>query len=68
MIKAFTDRRSAEHKEHDLANQKRMAAYGSVTLPYYVLLDADGSVLNTSGYRPDFTVDWFIDFLETPAR
>lgn len=68
MIKAFTDRRSPEHLQHDLANQKRMEAFGSVTLPLYVLVGPDGKVLNTSGYRADFTVDWFIRFLETPQR
>jgi thiol:disulfide interchange protein DsbD len=67
MIRAYTDRRSAEHRAHDVANQKRMASYGSVTLPFYVLLSPEGAVLNTSGYRPDFTVDWFLEFLETPA-
>ena len=67
MIKAITDRQSDEFRAHDVANQKRMASYGSVTLPFYVLLSPEGAVLNTSGYRPDFTVDWFIAFLETPA-
>lgn len=67
MIKAITDRQSDEFRAHDLANQQRMAGFGSVTLPLYVLLGPDGKVIATSGYRPDFTVDWFLQFLETPA-
>jgi len=67
MVKAITDRQSAEFREHDLANQQRMATFGSVTLPLYVLLSPEGKVIAVSGYRPDFTVDWFLEFLETPA-
>lgn len=62
----YTDRRSPEHRAGDLANQRRMEALGSVTLPLYVLLDSDGTPLRKMGYSPDFDVDDFIRFLEAP--
>ena len=67
MIRAYTDRRSAEFLEHDLANQKRMATFGSVTLPLYVLLGPDGTLRDTRSFQAGQTVDDFLRFLETPA-
>ncbi|MHC5210393.1 MAG: protein-disulfide reductase DsbD family protein [Planctomycetota bacterium] len=68
MLKLTTDRRDAEHKQGDLANQELMASFGSVTLPLYVLLSPDGEVLDRMGYSPDFTTDDFVEFMEGPDR
>jgi thiol:disulfide interchange protein DsbD len=68
MVRLYTDRRDAEHKAGDLANQELMASFGSVTLPLYVLLSPEGEVLGLMGYSPDFTVEDFVEFLEGIER
>jgi len=66
-VRLYTDRlRPAEVKERDAANRALMEQLGSVTLPLYVLMSADGRMLRSMGYDPSFTVQDFIDFLEVP--
>jgi len=67
-VRLYTDRRSpAEVKEHDASNRALMEQLGSVTLPLYVLMSADGRALRSMGYDPSFSVQDFIDFLEVPS-
>ena len=49
-----------------LKNRLLMEQLGSVTLPLYVLMSADGRMLRSMGYDPAFSVQDFIDFLEVP--
>jgi thiol:disulfide interchange protein len=66
-VKLYTDRRSpAEVRARDDANRALMEQLGSVTLPLYVLMSADGRMLRSMGYDPSFSVQDFIDFLEVP--
>jgi len=68
-VRLYTDRlRPAEVKDRDAANRALMEQLGSVTLPLYVLMSADGRMLRSMGYDPSFTVQDFIDFLEVPPR
>lgn len=66
-VRLYTDRLApAEVKDKDAANRRLMEQLGSVTLPLYVLMDADGRVLRSMGYEPALTVQDFVDFLEVP--
>jgi thiol:disulfide interchange protein DsbD len=65
-VRLYTDRRSSEHAAGDETNRRLMERLGSVTLPLYVLMAPDGTVLRRMGYSPDFTVDDFVRFLEDP--
>jgi thiol:disulfide interchange protein DsbD len=65
-VRLYTDRRSANFEQGDAANRKRMEELGSVTLPLYVLMTPEGEVLKTMGYSPNFSIEDFLAFLETP--
>ncbi|HEX5009800.1 MAG TPA: protein-disulfide reductase DsbD domain-containing protein [Planctomycetota bacterium] len=66
-VRLYTDRRSpSDVKARDAGNRALMEQLGSVTLPLYVLMSADGRMLRSMGYDPSFTVQDFIDFLEMP--
>ena len=65
-VKLYTDRLAAPYREADADNRRLMEQLGSVTLPLYVLMAPDGSVLRTMGYSPDLSVDEFLAFLEDP--
>jgi thiol:disulfide interchange protein len=64
-VKLHTDRKGA-HESGDAANQALQVELGSVTLPYYVKMAPDGTVLGTwswgGGTKP--TVADFATFLE----
>jgi thiol:disulfide interchange protein DsbD len=67
-VRLYTDRQAPpEVKAADAANRALMEQIGSVTLPLYVLMSADGEVLRKMGYEPTFTVQQFVDFLEVPG-
>ncbi|MBM3984118.1 MAG: DUF255 domain-containing protein [Planctomycetes bacterium] len=66
-VRLYTDRQAPpEVKAADAANRLLMEQLGSVTLPLYVLMDADGRELRSMGYEPALEVQDFIDFLEVP--
>lgn len=66
-VRLYTDRLAPpEVKAADAANRLLMERLGSVTLPLYVLMDAEGRELRSMGYEPSFEVQDFIDFLEVP--
>ncbi len=64
-VRLYTDRRDEPHRAGDLRNQQiMMNSYESVTLPLYVLLEPDGSVIHKMGYSPGLDLESFIAFLE----
>jgi len=68
-VRLYTDRQAPpEVKASDAANRRLMEQLGSVTLPLYILMDADGKVLRSMGYEPALTVQDFVDFLEVPRQ
>jgi len=67
-VKLYTDRLSAEHKEGDAANRRRMEQLGSVSLPLYVPHVPDGKALKVQAMRPARPSKTFTEFLEAPPR